>query len=393
MNPLDYLKITNKDPGDSVVIIESCRDFNPVMSNVAVYYDKDDSVNIANAILEPKTITSRHCCDLFKKKPISALRVVLKQHGKKSFTEYFIEKYGSVEAIFEYLNKKEIDRQSAYQNRNYGESFINNDASSKKESVSVEEGDVEKVIFTKVEMEEQSTEMMRNLPEENITEEDNKTEIKEDNKTVVKESLKDFNKMKNEESSVKLPIINEESDLEDELSKNIDFIINGISENVCNVFSSLIQDNYRQFDEYLDSMKSSMKQDLNNILRDNVETFDDHLSEIKKDVNEGKDKTFDIYLLLKNDEHIREVISEELTSVLAEQLDSLKDTAIEIKQLSLDIKDSIKSLKDLMEDYMETRLKQNTALENIFGLAKENSENLNSLLDQFKETFSDDSDF
>ena len=109
-NILKYLQIANKPIEFPITIIEKCKDFSKELSGVYVYFDNEDIENIKDAIIALGTPEAHHCAQLFTQIPGEAYKMILMRSGWSSFTDYFINQYGSVSNIFVYLNKGKTDQ-------------------------------------------------------------------------------------------------------------------------------------------------------------------------------------------------------------------------------------------------------------------------------------------
>ena len=109
-NILKYLQIANKPIEFPITIVEKCKDFSKELSGVYVYFDNEDIENIKDAIIALGTPEAHHCAQLFTQIPGEAYKMILMRSGWSSFTDYFINQYGSVSNIFVYLNKGKTDQ-------------------------------------------------------------------------------------------------------------------------------------------------------------------------------------------------------------------------------------------------------------------------------------------
>ena len=109
-NILKYLQIANKPIEFPITIVEKCKDFSKELSGVYVYFDNEDIENIKDAIIALGTLEAHHCAQLFTQIPEEAYKMILMHSGWSSFTDYFIDQYGSVSNIFVYLNKGKTDQ-------------------------------------------------------------------------------------------------------------------------------------------------------------------------------------------------------------------------------------------------------------------------------------------
>ena len=107
---LKYLQIANKPIEFPITIVEKCKDFSKELSGVYVYFDNEDIENIKDAIIALGTLEAHHCAQLFTQIPEEAYKMILMRSGWSSFTDYFINQYGSVSNIFVYLNKGKTDQ-------------------------------------------------------------------------------------------------------------------------------------------------------------------------------------------------------------------------------------------------------------------------------------------
>lgn len=106
---LEYLQITNKQLEIPITVVEDCADFSQDLAGVYVYFENEDKFNIMDKIVALGTIEATHCSQLFEQAPVEAYKILLKRSGWNSFTEYFINKFGSINEIFAYLNKGNTD--------------------------------------------------------------------------------------------------------------------------------------------------------------------------------------------------------------------------------------------------------------------------------------------
>lgn len=106
---LEYLQITNKQLEIPITVVEDCADFSQDLAGVYVYFENEDKFNIMDKIVALGTIEATHCSQLFGQAPVEAYKILLKRSGWNSFTEYFINKFGSINEIFVYLNKGNTD--------------------------------------------------------------------------------------------------------------------------------------------------------------------------------------------------------------------------------------------------------------------------------------------
>ena len=106
---LEYLQIANKQLEIPITVVEDCADFSQDLAGVYVYFENEDKFNIMDKIVALGTIEATHCSQLFEQAPIEAYKILLKRSGWNSFTEYFINKFGSINEIFAYLNKGNTD--------------------------------------------------------------------------------------------------------------------------------------------------------------------------------------------------------------------------------------------------------------------------------------------
>lgn len=102
---LEYLQIANKQLEIPITVVEDCADFSQDLAGVYVYFENEDKFNIMDKIVALGTIEATHCSQLFEQAPVEAYKILLKRSGWNSFTEYFINKFGSINEIFAYLNK------------------------------------------------------------------------------------------------------------------------------------------------------------------------------------------------------------------------------------------------------------------------------------------------
>ena len=109
-NILKYLQIANKPIEFPITIVEKCKDFSKELSGVYVYFDNEDIENIKDAIIALGTPEAHHCAQLFTQIPEEAYKMILMRSGWSSFTDYFINQYGSISNIFVYLNKGKTDQ-------------------------------------------------------------------------------------------------------------------------------------------------------------------------------------------------------------------------------------------------------------------------------------------
>lgn len=106
---LEYLQIANKQLEIPITVVEDCADFSQDLAGVYVYFENEDKFNIMEKIVALGTIEATHCSQLFEQAPVEAYKILLKRSGWNSFTEYFINKFGSINEIFAYLNKGNTD--------------------------------------------------------------------------------------------------------------------------------------------------------------------------------------------------------------------------------------------------------------------------------------------
>lgn len=106
---LEYLQIANKQLEIPIIVVEDCADFSQDLAGVYVYFENEDKFNIMDKIVALGTIEATHCLQLFEQAPVEAYKILLKRSGWNSFTEYFINKFGSINEIFAYLNKGNTD--------------------------------------------------------------------------------------------------------------------------------------------------------------------------------------------------------------------------------------------------------------------------------------------
>lgn len=106
---LEYLQIANKQLEIPITVVEDCADFSQDLAGVYVYFRNEDKFNIMDKIVALGTIEATHCSQLFEQAPVEAYKILLKRSGWNSFTEYFINKFGSINEIFAYLNKGNTD--------------------------------------------------------------------------------------------------------------------------------------------------------------------------------------------------------------------------------------------------------------------------------------------
>lgn len=106
---LEYLQIANKQLEIPITVVEDCADFSQDLAGVYVYFENEDKFNIMDKIVALGTIEATHCSQLFEQAPVEAYKILLKRSGWNSFTEYFINKFGSINEIFVYLNKGNTD--------------------------------------------------------------------------------------------------------------------------------------------------------------------------------------------------------------------------------------------------------------------------------------------
>jgi len=106
---LEYLQIANKQLEIPITVVEDCADFSQDLAGVYVYFENEDKFNIMDKIVALGTIETTHCSQLFEQAPVEAYKILLKRSGWNSFTEYFINKFGSINEIFVYLNKSNTD--------------------------------------------------------------------------------------------------------------------------------------------------------------------------------------------------------------------------------------------------------------------------------------------
>lgn len=109
-NILKYLQIANKPIEFPITIVEKCKDFSKELNGVYVYFDNEDMENIKDAIIALGTPEAHHCAQLFTQIPEEAYKMILMRSGWSSFTDYFINQYGSISDIFVYLNKGKTDQ-------------------------------------------------------------------------------------------------------------------------------------------------------------------------------------------------------------------------------------------------------------------------------------------
>ena len=103
------MQITNKQLEIPITVVEDCADFSQDLAGVYVYFENEDKFNIMDKIVALGTIEATHCSQLFEQAPVEAYKILLKRSGWNSFTEYFINKFGSINEIFVYLNKGNTD--------------------------------------------------------------------------------------------------------------------------------------------------------------------------------------------------------------------------------------------------------------------------------------------
>lgn len=106
---LEYLQIANKQLEIPITVVEDCADFSQDLAGVYVYFENEDKFNIMDKIVALGTIEATHCSQLFEQAPVEAYKILLKRSGWNSFTEYFINKFGSINEIFACLNKGNTD--------------------------------------------------------------------------------------------------------------------------------------------------------------------------------------------------------------------------------------------------------------------------------------------
>lgn len=106
---LEYLQIANKQLEIPITVVEDCADFSQDLAGVYVYFENEDKFNIMDKIVALGTIEATHCSQLFEQAPVEAYKILLKRSGWNSFIEYFINKFGSINEIFAYLNKGNTD--------------------------------------------------------------------------------------------------------------------------------------------------------------------------------------------------------------------------------------------------------------------------------------------
>ena len=103
------MQIANKQLEIPITVVEDCADLSQDLAGVYVYFENEDKFNIMDKIVALGTIEATHCSQLFEQAPVEAYKILLKRSGWNSFTEYFINKFGSINEIFAYLNKGNTD--------------------------------------------------------------------------------------------------------------------------------------------------------------------------------------------------------------------------------------------------------------------------------------------
>lgn len=103
------MQIANKQLEIPITVVEDCADFSQDLAGVYVYFENEDKFNIMDKIVALGTIEATHCSQLFEQAPVEAYKILLKRSGWNSFTEYFINKFGSINETFAYLNKGNTD--------------------------------------------------------------------------------------------------------------------------------------------------------------------------------------------------------------------------------------------------------------------------------------------
>ena len=150
---LKYLQITNKPVDFPITIVEECGEFSKVLNGAYVYFDNEDANNVFDSIMDLGTTEAHHCAQLFTQTPENAYRMILMRSGWNSFTDYFINQYGSVDAIFVHLNKGETDslvkeQQNIFSNsrdagnddcNGCGDNYDNDDSCENEEALAQEE--------------------------------------------------------------------------------------------------------------------------------------------------------------------------------------------------------------------------------------------------------------
>ena len=129
-NILKYLQIANSSIKFPITIVEECKDFSKDLDGVYVYFDNEDTESIKDAIIALGTPEAHHCAQLFTQIPEEAYKMILMRSGWNSFTDYFINQYGSIDAIFIYLNKDKTDKlvkeqQSIFSENTNGSADVN----------------------------------------------------------------------------------------------------------------------------------------------------------------------------------------------------------------------------------------------------------------------------
>lgn len=175
MEVLDYLQITNDSVEIPITVVEDCAEIQPQLKNTIIYFEQAEMEEIREAIYNLGTPNAEHCSMLFMQDPKSAYKILLKREGWDSFTEYFINKYGDLNGLFEFLNKSAADDFITNQQLNFSEKP---EEESEEENTLTQESSEEPTLTP--ENQEESTLTTESSEEKPLAEESSITSVVED---------------------------------------------------------------------------------------------------------------------------------------------------------------------------------------------------------------------
>lgn len=358
MGTLDYLFISNKNPDDCAEyqLVESCDVVNSKLKNVYIYYERIDFSDIYDSIVARGTLESKHCGSLFKKKPLSALKILLRKESFHSFTELFLHKFGSVENIFKYLNKDTVDRDAFLQHRKFSEETLERQTSTMNENRNND--DLQKDL-------DQNTNQNNDGLSENLTEND----IGQDADDLEKDS--DQNTDENANDLVEKDTIQDADDLDDDSNQNTDENADDLVEKDTSQDDVLKEKNV---DQNSNLVGKNTGQGANDLGKDLEQNTDENADDLEKDLDPCIDQSAenlseDLMKKSTDQTHVdsdqntkkEELIKSTFSDTENPNISNLSDNDIDListkligKMQELIIKNDLKRFTDTQEEFEET---------------------------------------
>lgn len=438
MEVLEYLQISNNiDLNVPVTIIEDCEEIRPNLKGVKIFFENTDMYAIQDTIASLGTTNAVHCSQLFKQSPKDAYKILLKKEGWDSFTEYFINKFGGIDAIFTYLNKSKTDTFISNQQDFYAEKetpLATNieekevEENTVKEEENTDLTEIEKMVedrvlqieSEKIRMEEKQEELQEQKQKQRANKElmglieKSYTKGSPFNISVNASDLAKWKSQKENHSAAAQTNKFSDEDGDDSDTSQLIAMVNGppiqkelIPEEDVSFLLGNLKELVADVKEIKRVEKENVQEDSSDILKlennfmESLKLYRNHqdskFDDISSKLTTLVDSLNDNHEMLATflDKNQVETLTKFLSTIeeiVKVSLDESRDNTAEIKETLIELKDSIKSVEEKIDNGTEQTLTNRDKLQELNAKFDGLSDILKELSDKFSEAFVDDDD-